>query len=82
MGTVYLAVREEDEFRKQVAIKVLRRGMDTDAIIQRFRHERQILAGLVSDAGGGASHALTISARTAHHPTSRLPSSPTSGGTI
>ena len=46
MGTVYLAVRDDDEFQKRVAIKVLRRGMDTDAIIRRFRHERQILAGL------------------------------------
>ena len=46
MGTVYLAVRDDDAFQKRVAIKVLRRGMDTDAIIRRFRHERQILAGL------------------------------------
>lgn len=46
MGTVYLAVRADDEFQKRVAIKVLRRGMDTDAIVRRFRHERQILASL------------------------------------
>ena len=46
MGTVYLAVRGDDEFQKRVALKVLRRGMDTDAIVQRFRHERQILASL------------------------------------
>jgi serine/threonine protein kinase/tetratricopeptide (TPR) repeat protein len=46
MGTVYLAVRSDDEFQKRVAVKVLRRGMDTDAIIRRFRHERQILASL------------------------------------
>ncbi|HXW08654.1 MAG TPA: serine/threonine-protein kinase [Vicinamibacterales bacterium] len=46
MGTVYLAVREDDEFRKRVAIKVLKPGMDSEAIVRRFRHERQILAGL------------------------------------
>jgi tetratricopeptide (TPR) repeat protein/tRNA A-37 threonylcarbamoyl transferase component Bud32 len=46
MGTVYLAERSGDEFYKQVALKVLRRGLDTDAIVQRFRHERQILARL------------------------------------
>ena len=46
MGTVYLAVRSDDEYQKRVAVKVLRRGMDTEAIIRRFRHERQILASL------------------------------------
>ena len=46
MGTVYLAVRADDEFRKAVAIKVVRRGMDTHAMLERFRYERQILANL------------------------------------
>ena len=46
MGTVYLAVRSDDQFQKRVAIKILRRGMDTDSIVSRFRHERQILASL------------------------------------
>jgi non-specific serine/threonine protein kinase/serine/threonine-protein kinase len=46
MGTVYLAVRSDDAFQKRVAIKVLKRGMDTDAIVRRFRNERQILASL------------------------------------
>jgi serine/threonine protein kinase len=46
MGTVYLAVRDDDAFQKRVAIKILKRGMDTDAIVRRFRNERQILAGL------------------------------------
>jgi tetratricopeptide (TPR) repeat protein len=45
MGAVYLALRDDD-FRKEVAIKLLRRGMDTEAIVNRFRTERQILAGL------------------------------------
>jgi eukaryotic-like serine/threonine-protein kinase len=46
MGTVYLATRGDDEFEKRVALKVLKRGMDTEAIVQRFRSERQILASL------------------------------------
>ncbi len=46
MGAVYLATRADDEYRKQVAVKVVKRGMDTDAILRRFRNERQILANL------------------------------------
>ena len=46
MGTVYLAVRDDDQFQKQVAIKVVRHGMDTADVLGRFRHERQILANL------------------------------------
>ena len=46
LGAVYLAARADDEYRKQVAIKVIRRGLDTDDIIRRFRNERQILAQL------------------------------------
>jgi serine/threonine protein kinase len=46
MGTVYLAERTDAQFQKQVAIKLLRPGMDSQSVIERFRHERQILAGL------------------------------------
>jgi serine/threonine protein kinase/TolB-like protein/Tfp pilus assembly protein PilF len=46
MGTAYLAARADDEFQKNVAIKLIKRGMDTDAVLRRFRHERQILADL------------------------------------
>jgi tetratricopeptide (TPR) repeat protein len=46
MGTVYLAVRGADGFRQTVALKLVRRGMDSDFILERFRGERQILAGL------------------------------------
>jgi serine/threonine protein kinase/tetratricopeptide (TPR) repeat protein len=46
MGVVYLAQRDDDQFEKKVAIKKVLRGMDTDFILQRFRQERQILAGL------------------------------------
>jgi serine/threonine protein kinase/tetratricopeptide (TPR) repeat protein len=46
MGTVYLGERDDEHFRKQVAIKVVKRGMDSAEVLARFRHERQILAGL------------------------------------
>jgi serine/threonine protein kinase/tetratricopeptide (TPR) repeat protein len=46
MGAVYLASRADLEFDKKVAIKLIKRGFDTDEIIERFRHERQILAAL------------------------------------
>jgi serine/threonine protein kinase len=46
MGTVYLAARADEEFRKQVAIKLITAGFDHESIVQRFRNERQILAGL------------------------------------
>jgi serine/threonine protein kinase len=46
MGTVYLAVRADAEFRKHVAIKLIRKGMESDLVVDRFRKERQILAGL------------------------------------
>jgi eukaryotic-like serine/threonine-protein kinase len=46
MGAVYLANRADGEFEKQVAIKVLKRGTDTDEVLRRFRAEREILARL------------------------------------
>jgi serine/threonine-protein kinase len=46
MGQVWLAEREAPGFRQLVAVKVMRRGMDTDELVARFRTERQILASL------------------------------------
>ena len=46
MGAVYLAERADREFKQRVALKLIKRGMDTNEIIARFRHERQILAAL------------------------------------
>jgi eukaryotic-like serine/threonine-protein kinase len=46
MGAVYLARRADEQFDKQVAIKILKRGTDTDEVLRRFRSERQILARL------------------------------------
>ncbi len=45
MGSVYRAVREDD-FEKQVAIKLLQRDLVSDATVRRFHNERQILARL------------------------------------
>src|SRR5690349_8062294 len=46
MGAVYEASRADNEFNKRAAIKLVKRGMDTDFILRRFRKERQILAAL------------------------------------
>jgi serine/threonine protein kinase len=46
MGTVCLAERDDQAYQKQVAIKLVKRGMDIEAVVDRFRHERQILARL------------------------------------
>jgi eukaryotic-like serine/threonine-protein kinase len=46
MGEVYRGVRADDQFHKQVAIKLIRQGYDTALIVRRFRNERQILATL------------------------------------
>ncbi len=46
MGTVYLAVRADEIYRKRVALKVVNPGMHTDDILRRFGQGRQILASL------------------------------------
>jgi eukaryotic-like serine/threonine-protein kinase len=46
MGVVYLAERVEGGFEQRAAVKLVKRGMDSDAILRRFLRERQILAGL------------------------------------
>ena len=46
MGEVYRASRADDQYRKQVAIKLVRAGHDSRTVVQRFRNERQILASL------------------------------------
>lgn len=44
MGVVYEAARHD--FNQKVALKVIKRGMDTDFILRHFQNERQILASL------------------------------------
>jgi len=46
MGEVWLAEREEGGFRQQVALKLLRRGMEHEDGLRRFVQERRILAEL------------------------------------
>lgn len=46
MGSVLLGTRQDDKFGKRVAIKLLRRGVDTDEMLQRFDLERQVLGAL------------------------------------
>ncbi|BDC47805.1 hypothetical protein F183_A01210 [Bryobacterales bacterium F-183] len=45
MGVVYLAQRE-DGFSRTVALKIIRKGMDTDFFLSRFQQEREILGSL------------------------------------
>ena len=46
MSVVYKARRADGQFDQTVAMKILKRGMDTDQVVRRFLAERQILAGL------------------------------------
>jgi serine/threonine protein kinase len=46
MAHVWLARRVDGHFEKNVAIKLIKRGMDTDTILARFEQERQVLARL------------------------------------
>jgi eukaryotic-like serine/threonine-protein kinase len=46
MGEVYRAFRADDQYRKQVAIKLVRVGQDSSFVISRFKNERQVLASL------------------------------------
>jgi serine/threonine protein kinase len=61
MGTVYLAEQLEP-IRRRVALKVVKLGMDTAAVLARFDHERQALAMMdhpniaqIFDAGATAT---------------------------
>ena len=46
MAVVYLAERDGQDFRKTVAIKMVRPGPNAEEIYRRFRNERQTLAAL------------------------------------
>lgn len=46
MGSVYRAARADDLFEKEVAIKLLDRGIESAAALRRFQRERQLLATL------------------------------------
>jgi serine/threonine-protein kinase len=46
MGAVYEAARDDQEFEQRVALKLIRRGMESEFVRARFLRERQILAAL------------------------------------
>lgn len=46
MGAVFLAERADRQYEKRLAIKLVKRGMDSDSVLRRFRAERQILASM------------------------------------
>ncbi|MCA9752822.1 MAG: serine/threonine protein kinase [Gemmatimonadetes bacterium] len=61
MGVVYRA-RQETPIRREVALKLIRRGLDTDRVVARFESERRALARMehpgiarVLDAGADAA---------------------------
>lgn len=43
MGTVYLASRADGLYEKPVAVKLMKRGMDSDEVLRHFRNEQRIL---------------------------------------
>ena len=60
MGAVYRATRADGHFEQTVALKLIKRGLDTDEVLARFRQERQILArlehpGIARLVDGGAA---------------------------
>jgi len=46
MGTVFLAHRHTTDFQQSAALKLVKKGMDSEAVVQRFQQERKILASL------------------------------------
>ncbi len=46
MGSVLSAIRDDDNLKKRVAIKVVKLGMDSEELVKRFQLERQLLASL------------------------------------
>lgn len=46
MGSVWLGERDDGQYRQQVAIKLIRLGMDSEHILRQFRRERALLARL------------------------------------
>ncbi|HEX8274400.1 MAG TPA: serine/threonine-protein kinase [Longimicrobiaceae bacterium] len=46
MGSVFLAERDDEQFRQEVAVKLVPPEVDSEEVVRRFRAERQILASL------------------------------------
>ena len=67
MGEVYLGERADGRFEQKVAVKLVKRGMDSGEILRRFARERRILARLehpgiarLLDAGETAGRAALL----------------------
>jgi serine/threonine-protein kinase len=50
LATVYIAHRDDGQYQQRAAFKVLRRGLDTDDVVARFRAEREILSAMEHSA--------------------------------
>ena len=46
MGDVYLAQRNDEQYKQKVALKLIRSGLQNSQIMDRFKVERQVLARL------------------------------------
>jgi serine/threonine protein kinase len=46
MGSVWLATRSDQAYERKVAVKMVKRGMDTEEILRQFHRERRLLASL------------------------------------
>lgn len=46
MAVVYAGARVDGQYEEEVAIKVLKKGLDTTAMLARFRYEGQVLVNL------------------------------------
>src|SRR5262245_2912262 len=46
MGAVYEAARADGQYEQRAALKVIKRGMETDFALERFTRERRIMAQL------------------------------------
>jgi serine/threonine-protein kinase len=46
MGSVFRAERADGDFEQEAALKIVKKGMDSENVVARFRQERQILARL------------------------------------
>ena len=49
MGEVWEAERVDGHFEQRVALKLLKRGVDSDEVLRRFLQERQILARFLEE---------------------------------
>ena len=64
-GAVWRARRADEHFDRTVAVKLIKRGVDTDEILHRFRFERHVLARLTRQLRGDLDNVITHTLRKA-----------------